>query len=300
MTETTDRRALIVLIAGACAIGWSPILVRLGGAGPAATGFWRLAFALPWLLMLVGRPGGGGDAKAALKSPEIWLSGLLFAGDLGFWHYGIHFTSVANATVLSNMTPILVVIVGWLAFQERPKPVFLLGMTLALAGSIGMALFKAGVAGHPPSFVGDIFSALTAVWYGGYFLVVRRARGQFSTGAVMLGSSLPGLALLILAAIILKEPLTPVTLGGWAALAALGFVHASGQGSIAWALGRLPTALAAVVVLVQPVVAAVLGWLIFGEAMTPLQASAAALALAGVAVAQASAGRPKPMEANNG
>ena len=32
-----------------------------------------------------------------------------------------------------------------------------------------------------------------------------------------------------------------------------------------------PTALTAVVVLVQPVVAAALGWVIFGEALTPLQ-----------------------------
>lgn len=294
MNETPDRRALAVLIAGACAIGWSPILVRLGGAGPAATGFWRLAFALPWLLFMVGRPGGAGDARAALASPVIWLSGALFAADLGFWHYGIHLTSVANATVLSNMTPILVVVVGWLAFHERPRPIFLLGMALALSGAVGMALFKAGVGGRPPSYGGDILSALTAVWYGGYFLVVRRARGRFSTGAVMLGSSLPGIPLLLAAAVLLKEPLAPGTLGGWIALVALGFMHVTGQGAIAWALGRLPTALAAVVVLIQPVVAAALGWLIFGEAMTPLQAAAAALALFGVAVAQTATRKPNP------
>ncbi|MFV4649391.1 EamA family transporter, partial [Mycobacterium tuberculosis] len=94
----------------------------------------------------------------------------------------------------------------------------------------------------------------------------------FSTAAVMLGSALPGLPLLLIAAVLLKEPLFPVTLGGGLALVALGMVHATGQGSIAWALGRLPTSLAAVVVLVQPVVAALLGWLVFGEAMTPMQA----------------------------
>ncbi len=297
MSPTTDRRALIVLLLGAMAIGWSPILVRLGGAGPAATGFWRLFFAMPWFLILIARPGAPGDGRRALRTPLIWLGAAFFATDLGFWHYGIHFTSVANATVLSNLTPILVTIVAALAFKERPRPVFLIGLTVAVLGAVGMAVFKAGVGGRAPSYLGDILSVMTAVWYGGYFLVVRQARQSFSTVAVMLGSSLPGLPLLALAALLLGEGLWPVGAGGWAAMAALGLVHVCGQGAIAWALGRLPTALAAVVVLVQPVIAAALGWLIFAEAMTPLQALAAGLALVGVAIAQTAARPPQPVEA---
>jgi drug/metabolite transporter (DMT)-like permease len=297
LTTRSDGRALLVLIAGAVAIGWSPILVRLGHTGPAATGFWRLAFALPWLGVLVARPGAAGDAMGALKTPMIWLCALFFALDLSFWHYGIHFTSVANATVLSNLTPILVTVFAWLVLKQAPKPLFLLGMALAIAGAVGMAVFKGGVDGRPPSFLGDFLSVLTAVWYGAYFLVVRRVRETFSTAAVMWGTSLIGLAPLLMAAVLLREPLTPATPGEWAALVALGFVHVTGQGSIAWALGRLPTSLAAVVVLVQPVVAGLLGWWLFAEAMTPMQGACAALALAGVAVAQLSARKPQPVEA---
>ena len=214
LTTRSDRRALLVLIAGAVAIGWSPILVRLGRTGPAATGFWRLAFALPWLGFLVARPGAAGDALGALKTPMIWLCALFFALDLGFWHYGIHFTSVANATVLSNLTPILVTVFAWLVLKEAPEPLFLLGMALAIAGAVGMAVFKGGVDGRPPSFLGDFLSVLTAVWYGAYFLVVRRVRETFSTAAVMWGTSLIGLAPLLLAAVLLREPLTPVDTGG--------------------------------------------------------------------------------------
>jgi drug/metabolite transporter (DMT)-like permease len=68
-------------------------------------------------------------------------------------------------------------------------------------------------------------------------------------------------------------------------------VHVTGQGAIAWALGRLPAATAAVVVLVQPVLAAVLGYLIFAEPMSPLQMIGAFVALGGVVLAQASAAR---------
>jgi drug/metabolite transporter (DMT)-like permease len=63
-------------------------------------------------------------------------------------------------------------------------------------------------------------------------------------------------------------------------------VHVAGQGSIAWALGRLPPATASVTVLVQPVVAAGLGWLLFDELFSAWQSLGAAVALAGVVLAQ--------------
>ena len=48
--------ALAMLFVGAAIIGLAPILVRLSDAGPAATGFWRLAFAMPLLLLVTARP----------------------------------------------------------------------------------------------------------------------------------------------------------------------------------------------------------------------------------------------------
>ena len=51
-------------------------------------------------------------------------------------------------------------------------------------------------------------------------------------------------------------------------------------------MGRLPTSLASVVVLVQPVVATYAGWVLFGEALGPLQTVGALVALAGVVLAQ--------------
>ena len=287
-----DRRALLVLIAGACLIGCNPVLVRLADAGPTAIGLWRLLFALPLLGLLASRNGGAGRPSSAM----LW-AGAFFALDLGFWHYAIHYTSVANSTVLSNLTPVLVTVVGWLLFRERPRAAFLLGMAVAVAGAVTMGLARHGGVGpgNRPA-LGDALSALTAVWYGLYFLAVRRARDSASTSAVMLWTALAGLPLLLVGALVLREPLAPATALGWAACVALGLVHVSGQGAIAWALGRLPVSRAAVAVLVQPVVAALLGWAAFGEAMTPFQALGGAVALVGVALAQRGAGGPAPAQ----
>lgn len=285
----TDRRPLAVLLLGACIIGASPILVRLTGAGPAATGFWRLALALPLLAVMSVRAGGVGRPSRAM----LWAGGF-FAADLAFWHYGIHYTSVANATVLSNLTPILVTAVSWTLFKEKPRALFLAGMAVAVGGAVAMGLARHGGVG-PGSrpALGDLLSAATAVWYGAYFLAVRQARAAATTTAVMLWTAMVGLAPLAAVALALKEPLWPAAAGGWAAAAGLGLMHVTGQGAIAWALGRLPASLTAVVVLVQPVVAAALGWLAFREAVTPWQAAGGVATLAGVALAQAAA-RPRP------
>ena len=66
---------------------------------------------------------------------------------------------------------------------------------------------------------------------------------------------------------------------------------------VAWSLGRLPAALTAVTVLIQPVVAAVLGWILFAETMTGAQLAGAATLLAGVLLAQWSSRQRKGAEA---
>ena len=68
----------------------------------------------------------------------------------------------------------------------------------------------------------------------------------------------------------------------------MGVMHVFGQGGVAWALGRLPASVTAVTILIQPVVAALLGWWVFGETLTPIQALGGVLVLGAVVLAQRS------------
>jgi drug/metabolite transporter (DMT)-like permease len=276
-----------VLLGGACVIGLAPILVRLTQAGPAATGFWRLVFSLPILAVLARQSSGGIGRPFRLAL----LAGLAFALDLGFWHYGIANTSVGKATVLTNLTPVAVTAIAWIVFRQRPAPLFLAAVALSVAGASMMALTRGVGAVGPNPGLGDALSLATAVWYALYFLAVSAARKTATAARVMFWSSLTGAPLLLLAAILLGEPVFPAAGAGWAACVGLGLVHVAGQGSIAWALGRLPPSTASVTVLVQPVVATALGWLLFSELLSLPQAIGAAVALTGVVLAQ-TASRP--------
>ena len=286
--DTGHAKALAVLVTGAAIIGLAPILVRLADAGPAAIGFWRVTFAMPLLALIAMRTDGG----VGRPSKFALLAGVAFACDLGFWHYSIHFTSVANATVLTNLTPVVVTAAAWIFLKQRPAKLFVAAVGLAVAGAWLMAVGRGehAAGANPP--LGDALALTTAVWYAHYFLAISAARRSVGATRVMFWSGVASAPLLLAAALVLGEDIFPITNGGWAALVALGVMHVAGQGSIAWALGRLPAATASVVVLVQPVVAAVLGWLLFAEALGPVQALGAAIALGGVVLAQTASRKP--------
>jgi drug/metabolite transporter (DMT)-like permease len=281
-SEATRGRAVLALFTGACVIGVAPILVRLADAGPAAIGFWRLLFSLPLLFALAARSGAGVGGPFRLGT----LAGIAYALDLGFWHYGIANTSVGKATVLTNLTPIVVTAVAWIFLKQRPARLFLLAVSLAVAGAWIMAMAKGLGAVGPNPALGDALSVATAFWYALYFIAVGAARREASAARVMFWSSLTGVPLLLGAALLLGERVLPGSAGGWAACLGLGIVHVAGQGSIAWALGRLPASVASVTVLVQPVVAAFLGWILFDELFSAWQTVGAAIALTGVVLAQ--------------
>src|ERR1700741_2698222 len=142
---------------GACIIGLSAILVRLSHTGPAAAGFWRLAFAMPLLALMTLRTAG------AVGRPPKWAvwAGLFFVADLAFWHYGIRYTSVTNATVLSNLTPVVVPALAWIFLKERRPAFFLVAVAAAIGGAWLMAGEKGG-GGLVTQPLGDALSAVTA------------------------------------------------------------------------------------------------------------------------------------------
>lgn len=280
--KTADRFALPALIAGALSIAFSPIFVRWSEVGPTAAGVHRVGLALPflfaWLWLAPGqdrsRPKND-DARALL-----W-SGVFFAGDLFFWHWSILFTSVANATLFANFTPILVTTFAWLAWKQKPTLGFLAGMALALGGAA--TLMGVSLGAGTRALIGDGFGLMTALFYGSYLVVVSRLRARLGTVAIMAWSSLVTTIVLLPIAWAYGETLWPTTLNGW--LVGLGLalvVQCLGQGLIAYALAALPASFSALTLLLQPVAAAILAWVLFNEALGPWQALGAILVLAGV------------------
>ncbi len=283
-----SAKGLTALVLGGIALGTSPLFVRLSETGPTATGFWRMALALIpiYLLMRLGPQRANPKIKDA---PAFFWPGLMFAADLFFWQWAVMYTTMASATLFSNFAPVVVALGAWLFLKERIAPLFLVGLALALGGAV--LLIKGNAALGQRFLLGDALGLLSAVFYGSYMLFVARLRARFDTVTLTFWYSAISAALLLPVALATGDTMLPATMNGWAVLAGLALVsHALGQGLIAYGFGHLPASFSSLVVLIQPLVAALLGWSLMGEAQGPWQMAGGALILAGIVVArQASA-----------
>lgn len=288
-TLASQRLAFVALVAGAVMIGCSPIFVRVSEVGPLATAFWRTGLAMLPLLCWFGaspaparraaRPRGLVDCLALL------LPGVMLAGDLAAWHISLHMTSVANATLFANMAPIFVTLGGWLIFRTRITRVFLVGLVLALAGIV---ILKGGPqALGDGRIAGDMLAIGASVFYAGYILTLGRLRSRYSTMTTMLWTTVSAAICTLPLALFFEVDLWPLTLFGWVILLGLAWIaHTAGQGLIIYALAWLPPAFSSLTLLIQPVVAAILAWILLGEHIDSMQAIGGIVVLAGILFAR--------------
>ena len=286
--------AFFCLLGGGCAIAFAPIFVRLSDTGPVASAFWRTALAVPivWLwLLATERPGPDFPKRRGRLgnrglSPAIVAAGLFFAADLGVWHWSIVWTSVANSTLLANLAPIFVTLAGWLIWRQRVTRVFLVGMVMALVGMFVLVGPNFAAGGTP--LLGDALGALTGVFYAGYMLAIKFARdAQASTARLMAWSTTISALALLPVALLSPQPFLPAGAHGWLVLVGLAVVsQVLGQGLIAYAFAHLPASLSSVSLLIQPVMAALFAWALFGEAIGVAQLAGGAIVLAGIWLAR--------------
>jgi drug/metabolite transporter (DMT)-like permease len=131
--------------------------------------------------------------------------------------------------------------------------------------------------------VGDGIGVLTAIFYAGYQLCVKRMRDTQSTARIMFLSGAACAAALLPVALAMGETILPPSLTGWGVLLGLALVcQFAGQSLIAYAVAHLTASFSSVSLLLQPVAAAGLAWLFFGEALAALQWLGGAAVLAGI------------------
>jgi drug/metabolite transporter (DMT)-like permease len=220
-----SRYGLWVLILGAVLISFSGIFVKISELGPTATGFHRLFLALPIFWLWMAQEARKNPQALPLRWQDWWLlalCGLFLAGDLVFWHWSLHMTSVANATLLGNSAPIFVTLAGWLLFGQRFSPLFLLGMALAVGGAAVLVGISFGHGQRP--FLGDLLGVIVGAFYAGYIMLVGGLRGRFSTATVMGISGVATCLALLPIALASGESLTAHTLHGWVVLFALAWL----------------------------------------------------------------------------
>ena len=264
MAENTyGRFALPALLVGVIAVGAAAIFIRLADAPAVGIAFWRCALGVVALLPL-----------AALRGEELpggrdlWVgavAGIALGAHFGTWIASLGYTSVAASVVLVSTTPVFVAVAAYLLFGERTSVVSFAGIVLAIAGTAVIA--GGGPGSGTAAFFGNALALVGAVAMAVYVLIGRSVR----TGGVgalpysIVGYSAAALALLPVAL------LSGVQLWGysattwfWLFVITLG-PQLLGHTVFNWALEYVRASIVSGAILAEPVIAALLAWLVLSE-----------------------------------
>ncbi|UVO55140.1 DMT family transporter [Sphingomonas sp. SUN039] len=268
-----SKADLAALLGASALLALGPMFVRLADVGPVSSAFWRMAIAFP-LLAVMARfgPRSRGAITPALIA-IIAASGVLFAADLASWHVGITQTKMANATLLGNSATFIFPLYGFLV--ARAWPTRRQSVALAMAATGAALLMGRSAELSPEHLVGDLLCLLAGVFYAAYFIAIERARATLAPLPLLAASTLASALPLLGFALLLGEAVWP---SNWTPLVALSLCsQVVGQGLLVYALGRVSPLLIGLSLLTQPIIAALVGWLVFDETLGVLDVTGALL-----------------------
>ena len=285
-------RHLAALLTANVALALGPWLVRLADTGPVAAAFWRLALAVPILFVLSRREvrsGLRGVSGIGWKTLAVIVGGgVFFAADLASWHIGIEQTKLGNAALFGNSGSLILMVWGLVMARRAPRLLELAAIAAALAGAA--MLMGGSLEISHAHLVGDLFCLLAGFFYAFYILMLGSARSKMPPVSLLLVSTLASAPVALAIALMLGETIWP---HNWLPL--IGLMLGSqviGQGLLIYSLRHFAPLVIGLALLSQPAVAALAGWLAFGETLQPLDVLGMVL-LAG-AMALAKAGDRKP------
>jgi len=292
-------RLRLQALAGVVGISFSAIFVRLSGTPPTTAAFFRVAYAMPVLLLLWLRVRHRDHRSTAMRLGAV-AAGVVLGLDFVVWHRAIDFVGAGLATVLGNIQVFFVALYAW-RFQGEPLrrgtfsalPVLFLGVLLT--SGVG----SAAAFGERP-LVGVGLGLLTAVLYAAFLIIFRRFSGG---GAPTLGpwfdASAATLATVWLFSLIDGQLDYTVSWPAHGWLVALALVaQVFGWLLITRSLPKLPAVETSILLLAQPALTIAWGVVLLGESLAPLQAVGAALVLVGIGVLslRGEVSRPTPLD----
>lgn len=284
----TSAGPLAAMVVANIALAFGPWFVRLADVGPVASAFWRMALALPLLVALCAMTGQRPHGMSPRLLLLIAVGGVAFAADLGSWHTGILQTTLANATLFGNSTVLFFPIYGFLMARAWPGRGQALALLLALVGAA--LLMGRSYSVSPEHLVGDLLCLLAGVLYTVYFIVMACARETMAPLPAVTISSFASALPLLFFAVLLGERILP---GNWTPMVALALVsQVLGQSLMIYAIGSLSPLVIGIGLLIQPIVAATVGWIVYDERLGPVELAGAMM----VAIALALVRRVEPAQ----
>lgn len=197
----------------------------------------------------------------------VAISGILLGLHLIAWISSIYFTSIASASVLVTIHPIIIIIFERFVFRTKFRGLVWLGVIVAFVGSviIGYSDYD-GNSDYANPLLGNSLAAFAAFIFAGYFLIgnrIRQKRNWFDYVFPVYGYA----ALTCVIAMLIVDGIQP-ELTVLVLLVGLGLAigpQIAGHGSLNYAVKYISPTLLSTLILFEPAVSSVMAYLFFGE-----------------------------------
>ncbi len=282
--DRLDGRGLAVLLAVTLLLAGNQIVIKIvnGGIQPVFFAGLRSALAVGFVGAWLWHRGLLGRVRRADLGPGL-LIGAVFAAEFMGLFLALDLTTVGHASLIMYSMPVWMGLLAHFFIPgERATPIKAAGLALAFAGT-AWAILSRGSSGQT-SWLGD-FCALIGAWgWAGTAFIARVSRLQkagpeaqlfwmVAVSAPILIACAPFFGPLLRAV----EPMDWV----WLVLQA-GVVVAGGFVAWLWLLASYPVATVASFSFLTPILAILMGHLVFGESLSPTLLGAAGLVSCGI------------------
>lgn len=273
-----DTKDVLLELVAVAFLATGGIFVKLSALPPISTGFYRVLFSIPLLLPLAWK---GLHTLTKKDTVVLFVAGCFLAGDVALWNLSFSYTSVANANLLTNLTPFTVIPVSYFLFREKIPRFFLPGAMITV---IGVFVLLGGKLNPGESnYFGDFLAFCASFFYASFILISYRLRDRYESSVIMFVSGFGSALALALTAVLTEGVRIPHgTKELWPLLGLTLCLQVVGHNLLAHCQGKISVNLSAIVCLCQPVIASLYSYFIFSETLTAKEVIGIIIVMAGV------------------
>jgi len=287
--DISTGKITALLLVGISTFGMAPIMVRFApDVEPLALSALRTGFAVLFLFpfWFPQRKSIPELKSLGISRVLLALTGICLGLHFSFWIASLNYTSVASASVLVTIHPVMLIVAESLIFKRRFRGIVWVGVFVAFAGSALLGIAdEASLEAFPNALFGNALALTAAVIFVVYFMLGRKIR-QYTEWIdyvfyVYLYATITSLIL----AVLWVGGIPAIS--GSALLVGIGLALGPtilGHGSINFAVKYVSPTLLSSLVLSEGVFAAIAAYFIFGEMPSALSIGAMIVILAGVSL----------------
>lgn len=288
--DAVRARPVVAVWFGTVVFSTGPVMIAAASVPGAVFSFWRLWIGSILMVALAAAQHRRTGAAVTREGARwIVLAGAAFGLHQLLFMIALRATSVVDVTLMNTLAPVVVAVLAVPLFGERPGVPFRLWSLVAIAGGLIVAVVgSSGPQGQP---VGMVLAAGNVVFYSLYFVWSKQARNHIETVTFLAGTTVVAAVVVTCYVVLTGAPIGEIEAHDLALCAGVallpGFV---GHFSVTWSLKWVPANIPPVIMLLIPVSAGLLAWVLLGQTTTLAKVGGGLLTLVGVAGAVHAAG----------